>query len=267
MSIDPNRCLALGTGFRGGPKGSVLQITFVKCNSKGFRLHINGQRILFFISAYHNNEIISQSTVKDNGDGTFNCVYRSPEKRGNYKLSIEIDGKPACGSPCPIFFSNHNKTSLFPKEERKNENGDNDISEYTKAAVKTASRHLQKSSGYDPSTTHLHLSIQATLQHTLAESTVVKAFDVSPLITIRKLHEIFSLYGNPQSVDIVEQGGKCNAYIKFKTVTEADKSLIVSGTFIGDRDLQVEKWYELSSAPIARALPLTNRDYCPIETR
>merc|ERR1711988_766679 len=131
----------------------------------------------------------------------------------------------------------------------------------TKALDKTAFRHLQKSPGYESSIAHLHLSIQATLQHTLAESTVVKAFDVSPLITIRKLHEIFSLYGKPQSVDIVEQGGKCNAYIRFKTVAEADKSLIVSGTFIGDRELRVEKWYELSSAPISRALPLINRDY------
>jgi hypothetical protein len=238
----------LGTGFRGGPKGSILEITFVKCNSEGFRLHISGQRISLYITTYDNKEIISQSTVKDNGDGTFNCVYRSPEKRGTYKLHIKIDGKSACGSPCPIFFSDHDKTtSLFSEEEWQNENIDHDLSDHTKAAVKAAFTYVHKFSGYESSKTHLQLSIQATLQQAQAESTVVKAFDISPLITIRKLHEIFSLYGNPQSVDIVEQGGKCNAYIRFKTIAEADKSLTVSGTFIGDRDLQVEKWYELSS--------------------
>lgn len=40
--------------------------------------------------------------------------------------------------------------------------------------------------GYESSIMYLHLSIQATLQHTLTESSLVKAFDVSPLITIRK---------------------------------------------------------------------------------
>ena len=43
-------------------------------------------------------------TVADNNDGSYAAVYSAPAK-GNYSLTVEVNGLPIAGSPFPVFFS------------------------------------------------------------------------------------------------------------------------------------------------------------------
>jgi hypothetical protein len=265
MIVDYNSCLALGTGFRGGSVGEDLRITLICRDFGGSRINNGGFNVTIYITVSNCKEILTQALVTDNTDGTYNCVYRSPEKRGSYELHIKIEKNLACGSPCPIFFNcDISDTFLRSNELRSSEStcygydqpeqnqisekiSEFEIHECTQVAVNAALTHLNSSSRFN-ATMQFEYNFQTAIQQALTESTYVKALDISPLVTIEELKELFSFYGKIESLEFKEDFGNYHALIKFSTADEAEKSLEASGIQVGDRDLRVEKWVEHSVA-------------------
>jgi len=111
--IDPERCSASGPGFSGAAASSSVSLVLVAKDSAGRRIKEGGAYVLVYIepkahlgshaTADDDTEPI-EAEVTDNKDGTYCARYQVPTK-GNYELSIEVNGQPIGGSPFPVFFS------------------------------------------------------------------------------------------------------------------------------------------------------------------
>lgn len=255
--------IALGCGLRGGLTGIKLKVTLVKCGSDGQRMNEGGNKVFTFLTAPGYHEILSLSSINDKNDGTYACDYRSPEKRGSYDLHIRIDHIATKGSPFPLFFNEYSSTTKesFEKEttseaisnsfEVKPGKRNLDVSEKielaecAKTAVNTALCHIESCSSSNPNL-HLQTIIQTALEKAKTQSSLVKVFDISPIVTIDKLHELFSLYGAHKLIEFHKEHTIFTALIKFDTASNANKSLKASGLKVGDRILRVDKWVDPS---------------------
>merc|ERR1712196_579547 len=220
-----------------------------------------GEKVVILLTAPSKEEIIIKSTVKDNNDGTYTCEYLSPEKRGSYELHIKINNDDMKGSPFPIFFCNDlcNVTMTSEKEnisdtiytvdgvnykKRSFETDEKiELAECARLAVHTALSHID---GYSctTSTGKLQLAVQTAVDKAKAQSAIIKVFNISPIITINMLHELFSLYGRNKLIEFKKEGDICTALIKFDSILEANKSTKASGLKVGDRILRIEKWVD-----------------------
>eukprot|EP00803_Ostreobium_quekettii_P005079 evm.model.scf_277.11 EVM.evm.TU.scf_277.11 scf_277:79857-81380(+) len=105
--VDCARCSVTGSGFSGGAAQAPAQLTIISKDASGRRLLHGGCDVFVRVSAAGGNAP-EGSTIEvkatDNSDGTYSANYVVPS-RGNYNLSIAINGTPIGGSPFPVFFS------------------------------------------------------------------------------------------------------------------------------------------------------------------
>lgn len=75
-------------------------------DSTGRRLKEGGEDVTVRVQATGvgaASQYIAVETT-DNNDGTYTAIYTPPAK-GNYLVSVEVNGLPVAGSPFPVFFS------------------------------------------------------------------------------------------------------------------------------------------------------------------
>ncbi|CAM8893367.1 hypothetical protein QQ045_024377 [Rhodiola kirilowii] len=103
--VDPSKCTASGAGIAGGTAGAASTFVLVTKDSDGRKIPNGGAEIKVKVSpGVGVGGSDQEGIVKDLGDGTYTITYVVP-KRGNYMVTIEINGNPVMGSPFPVFFS------------------------------------------------------------------------------------------------------------------------------------------------------------------
>ena len=159
--------------------------------------------------------------VVDNGDGTYACTY-VVHRRGDYSVSVELDGSSIAGSPFPVFFSAA-PTAPAPAPGAP-------VPGAVPGAVPGTIPGASLSPGAaDPASAHQVDEMQRTL--------CVK--NVSSLVTVDQLRELFSFCG--KVVDCRVAGADHQfAFVEFETNAEAVKALGLNAMVLGDRALRVE---------------------------
>lgn len=103
--VDPSKCTASGAGIAGGTAGAASTFVLVTKDSDGRKIPHGGAEIKVNVSpGVGVGGSDQEGIVKDLGDGSYTITYVVP-KRGNYMVTIDINGKPVMGSPFPVFFS------------------------------------------------------------------------------------------------------------------------------------------------------------------
>lgn len=103
--VDPTKCTAAGAGIAGGTACAPSTFTVVTKDSDGRKVPHGGAQVKIRVSpgvGVGGSDL--EGIVKDMGDGTYTVSY-IVQKRGNYMVNIECNGKPIMGSPFPVFFS------------------------------------------------------------------------------------------------------------------------------------------------------------------
>lgn len=103
--VDPTKCTAAGTGIAGGTACAPSTFTVVTKDSDGRKIPHGGAQVKVRVSpgvGVGGSDL--EGIVKDMSDGTYTVSY-IVQKRGNYMVNVECNGKPIMGSPFPVFFS------------------------------------------------------------------------------------------------------------------------------------------------------------------
>lgn len=103
--VDPTKCTAAGTGIAGGTACAPSTFSVVTKDSDGRKVPHGGAQVKIRVSpgvGVGGSDL--EGIVKDMGDGTYTVSY-IVQKRGNYMVNVECNGKPIMGSPFPVFFS------------------------------------------------------------------------------------------------------------------------------------------------------------------
>lgn len=108
--VDPTKCTAAGAGIAGGTACAPSTFTVVTKDSDGRKVPHGGAQVMIRVSpgvGVGGSDL--EGIVKDMGDGTYTVSY-IVQKRGNYMVNVECNGKPIMGSPFPVFFSTGSAT-------------------------------------------------------------------------------------------------------------------------------------------------------------
>ena len=103
----PMKCSATGPGLGGGAAGVEAQFTITSADEDGRRIRAGGARVqisVLRVGLRATGGDAIPTRVVDNGDGTYTCGY-TVDGRGDYSVSVELNGAPIAGSPYPVFFS------------------------------------------------------------------------------------------------------------------------------------------------------------------
>ncbi|PHT39392.1 hypothetical protein CQW23_22965 [Capsicum baccatum] len=103
--VDPSKCTAAGAGIAGGTACAPSTFTVVTKDCDGRKVPHGGAQVKIRVSpgvGVGGSDL--EGIVKDMGDGTYTVSY-IVQKRGNYMVNVECNGKAIMGSPFPVFFS------------------------------------------------------------------------------------------------------------------------------------------------------------------
>ena len=101
------KCSATGPGLGGGAAGVEAQFTITSADEDGARIRAGGARVqisVLRVGLHATGGDAIPTRVVDNSDGTYTCGY-TVDGRGDYSVSVELNGAPIAGSPYPVFFS------------------------------------------------------------------------------------------------------------------------------------------------------------------
>lgn len=102
--VDPSTSTAAGTGVGGGVLSVAATIIVTAKDSDGRRIPHGGAQVRVRVApgfGVAGGEI--EATVMDQNDGTYVASY-TVHHRGNYMVSVEVNGRHITGSPIPVFF-------------------------------------------------------------------------------------------------------------------------------------------------------------------
>ncbi|XP_060180457.1 uncharacterized protein LOC132610190 [Lycium barbarum] len=108
--VDPTKCTAAGAGIAGGTACVTSTFTVVTKDCDGRKVGVGGAEVRVRVSpgvGVGGSDL--EGIVKDMGDGSYTVSY-IVQKRGNYMVNVECNGKSIMGSPFPVFFSTGSTT-------------------------------------------------------------------------------------------------------------------------------------------------------------
>ena len=100
---DPLRTNARGAGVGGGAAGRESAFTVTVRDGEGDRATSEGHRVTFEVAAT-SGEVVARGEGRDEGDGEHACAYAVRE-RGEYRVTVRMDGVEIEGSPFEVFYS------------------------------------------------------------------------------------------------------------------------------------------------------------------
>lgn len=102
--VDPGKCTATGTGVGGGVSSAAATIIVTAKDSDGRRLSWGGAQVKVQVApGFGVAGPMLEPPVVDQNDGTYITNY-TVYNRGNYMVSVEVNGRHITGSPIPVFF-------------------------------------------------------------------------------------------------------------------------------------------------------------------
>jgi hypothetical protein len=106
--IDPEQCIASGTGITGGTAGSPVVFLIRTKDTSGRLVNEGGAYLVVTIEHQskkpNQNSVPIQAQIVDNGNGSYKASYSVSEK-GSYLVDVRMNGASIAGSPFPVYFS------------------------------------------------------------------------------------------------------------------------------------------------------------------
>ncbi|KAL6752927.1 hypothetical protein V8C86DRAFT_2738789 [Haematococcus lacustris] len=236
---DPAHCMVSGPGFAGTHSGAPVKLYVHVKDSRGKRLKEGGEDVAVRVQAVGGSASAQyiEVTVVDNDDGTYTATYTPPIK-GNYQVSVELNGLPVAGSPFPVFFHEPMDPALLAAQQEQE-------AQRKQAAETTA---LGYTVGH-ASTTSLAMSgISDEHLRTLYVS------NISPLVPIERLRELFQIFGAIQEMNVLGDK-KDMAVVTFTTKDAQVQGQQLNSTQFGDRPLNVTAPMSAMAAGVVPANP------------
>ncbi|KAK9905765.1 hypothetical protein WJX75_005978 [Coccomyxa subellipsoidea] len=188
-----------------------------------------------------------QGSGRDNNDGTYTASY-SVAARGDYELSVEVNGSPIGGSPFPVFFS--------PPEPAAAEQPAS-ASTATEQAPSMLDTAIAASSALDAalmSTANAALATQppSVLGPQAHEAGVefpseaavldctLLVGNLNPIVTIDQIRQLFAFCGSVTNVSLVGNN-KQFALVEYATPGETAAASAMNGMQVMDRAIVVEQ--------------------------
>ena len=100
---DPRRTTARGAGVGGGAAGRESGFTVSVRDGEGERTNDGAHRVTFEVVG-RGGEVVAAGEGRDEGDGEHACAYAVRE-RGEYRVTVRMDGVEIEGSPFEVFYS------------------------------------------------------------------------------------------------------------------------------------------------------------------
>ena len=100
---DPRRTTARGAGVGGGAAGRESGFTVSVRDGEGERTNDGAHRVTFEVVG-REGEVVAAGEGRDEGDGEHACAYAVRE-RGEYRVTVRMDGVEIEGSPFEVFYS------------------------------------------------------------------------------------------------------------------------------------------------------------------
>ena len=230
-TLDASKSSARGRGIGGGTAGAPTSFDVIAATADGNRAREGGASVtatVLLSGLGAAGEPIACDVV-DNGDGTYACSY-VVHRRGDYSVSVELDGSPIAGSPFPVFFSAP-PTAPAPAPGAPVPGA---VPGAVPVVVPGVVPGVVQGASLFPGTADPPSAHQADeMQRTLC----VK--NVSSLVTVDQLRELFSFCGKVVECRVAGAENQF-AFVEFETNAEAVKALGLNAMVLGDRAIRVE---------------------------
>ncbi|KAK9828863.1 hypothetical protein WJX72_002451 [[Myrmecia] bisecta] len=241
-----------GPGFAGGAACAPVNFYITAKDSRGARIKEGGAYVVVKVapgpSATAAGAQLIDVAVKDNNDGTYTGTYTVPA-RGDYQLSIEVNGSPIGGSPFPVFFSPPeapSDASAAPAGDAAAGTAAAGSSAGGAAALGLNAEQLAqitaKAQALMPVVSLLGTAahnagvVFPTDEEVLARTLLIG--NISPTVTLDQLKQLFSFCGTVTDVTFLINNQY--AFVEFSTAAEATAALPMNNMMVADRALKVE---------------------------
>ncbi|KAI1885161.1 hypothetical protein AGOR_G00217340 [Albula goreensis] len=97
-TVDPSKCIIQGEGLQRGREGQRGEFTLVCRDSSGELMGKGGEAVLVSIVHKDKKDCVVESTVVDNGDGSYSVSY-TPREPGPYSVWVCVKAQHVKGSP------------------------------------------------------------------------------------------------------------------------------------------------------------------------
>ncbi|KAK9836951.1 hypothetical protein WJX81_002189 [Elliptochloris bilobata] len=249
--IDPDRCLIGGPGYQGGAAKSPVTFYVTAKDARGTRVHEGGAYVVVRVtpgtSARAAGAEVVMPEVRDAGDGSYTCTY-AVAARGDYELSVEVNGAAMGGSPFPVFFSPPEPPSEKPAEAAPPPATDiAGISAGLAEAFQIDRNNLAKVQAAQaallpPASLLAQQAQDAQVVFPADDSTCKRALlvgNLNPAVNTDQLKQLFGFCGTVTRCELVGSQQQL-ALVEYATPTEASAGLAMHGMTVVDRALVVE---------------------------
>ncbi|GMH36531.1 hypothetical protein BSKO_04399 [Bryopsis sp. KO-2023] len=233
--VDPEQCNVTGNGFSGGAAGELVSLTIVSKDAMRLRVREGGYNVVVSVNPSGGDAQDCEPVevvARDNRDGTYSASYSVPS-RGNYTLSIAMNGTPIGGSPFPVFFSPPQPGANNAELGGAAQNGEGVSPGALGAAVANLPGGLSVS--------------EATQALGGAIVNAVYVTNISPNVHIEQLKQLFAYCGKVADVHFVGETRE-TALVEYTTALEARCATGLDGTVVGDRPLRVQLGTDLAGS-------------------
>uniref|UniRef100_A0A7S3R2H4 YtkA-like domain-containing protein n=1 Tax=Dunaliella tertiolecta TaxID=3047 RepID=A0A7S3R2H4_DUNTE len=102
---DPQNCTVSGPGFTGAAACQPVKLFVYVKDAQHRQMREGGEEVVVRVQpSSRSMGDTFMASVEDNNNGIYTATYTAPAK-GNYMVSVEVNGLPISGSPFPVFFS------------------------------------------------------------------------------------------------------------------------------------------------------------------
>lgn len=201
---------------------------------------------------YHGTGEYLSVEVTDNDNGTYTAVYTPPAK-GDYSVTVEINGVPIAGSPFPVFFSTPVDPAILAAEQE---------AEQKKAeAAAAAAQGAGAAAGADaaaaqPGSVSVAAAAGVSAVQGLGDENLRTLYvgNISPLVPFDRLRDLFNIFGTVLELSPVGDA-KDMAVVIFATKEAQSQGQQLNGTMFGDRQLHVTAPMSAMAAGVIPAHP------------
>jgi len=134
-----------------------------------------------------------QASILDNDNGVYTATYTAPAK-GNYMVSVEVNGRPISGSPFPVFFStpvDPEAAAAAAQQQQQEE-----------AAAAAAAAGLPPGAQQVPGEAAAAAALAAAVPAADEPLRTLYVANISPIVPLDRLRELFGIFGVVQELQV-----------------------------------------------------------------
>jgi hypothetical protein len=219
--------------MQGGASGAPVKVFVHVKDARGKRLKEGGEDVVVRVQGLGAGAGgLLMVEMADNNDGTYTATYTPPTK-GNYSVTVEINGVPIAGSPFPVFFSAPIDPATLAAEEAERAAAAAAAAPPAPAAPTEAARSIT------PPVTAAEAAANAAAAVADEQLRTLHVGNISPIVPLEKLRDLFAMLGVVVSMLPVTGAQKDLVTVVYATREAAAQATALHGTQFGDRPLRV----------------------------